>query len=104
MGGRLATTYDLTCNRPHTQQVYNGIGFGFEPGIPWPQSRDLTTRPPRPDSMGRGIKRWWFGVPMTMIGEDMQKCSRSRAMRVVAVGCISIRNLPENNEQNTTHF
>ncbi|GBM09915.1 hypothetical protein AVEN_86803-1 [Araneus ventricosus] len=26
-GGRLATTYDLTCNRPHTRRNFGGIGF-----------------------------------------------------------------------------
>ncbi|GBM84549.1 hypothetical protein AVEN_125665-1 [Araneus ventricosus] len=26
-GGRLTTTYDLTCNRPHTQRIFSGIGF-----------------------------------------------------------------------------
>ncbi|GBM00937.1 hypothetical protein AVEN_151392-1 [Araneus ventricosus] len=25
--GRLATTYDLICNRPHTRQIFSGIGF-----------------------------------------------------------------------------
>ncbi|GBO18550.1 hypothetical protein AVEN_72040-1 [Araneus ventricosus] len=24
-GGRLATTYDLTCNRPHTRRIFSGI-------------------------------------------------------------------------------
>ncbi|GBO37710.1 hypothetical protein AVEN_15254-1 [Araneus ventricosus] len=27
MGGRLATTYDLACNRPHTRRIFSGIGF-----------------------------------------------------------------------------
>ncbi|GBN55151.1 hypothetical protein AVEN_213934-1 [Araneus ventricosus] len=26
-GGRSATTYDLTCNRPHTRRTFSGIGF-----------------------------------------------------------------------------
>ncbi|GBM71064.1 hypothetical protein AVEN_35035-1 [Araneus ventricosus] len=26
MGGRLATTYDLECNRPHTRRIFVGIG------------------------------------------------------------------------------
>ncbi|GBM88756.1 hypothetical protein AVEN_4337-1, partial [Araneus ventricosus] len=26
-GGRLATTYDLACKRPHTRRLYRGIGF-----------------------------------------------------------------------------
>ncbi|GBM17210.1 hypothetical protein AVEN_6702-1 [Araneus ventricosus] len=26
-GGRLATTYDLACNRPHTRRIFSGIGF-----------------------------------------------------------------------------
>ncbi|GBM42379.1 hypothetical protein AVEN_130262-1 [Araneus ventricosus] len=26
-GGRLTTTYDLTCNRPHTRRIFSGIGF-----------------------------------------------------------------------------
>ncbi|GBO28048.1 hypothetical protein AVEN_25587-1 [Araneus ventricosus] len=45
-GGRLATTYDLARNRPHTRRIFSGIGFRA-----WnlrPQSRDLTTRPPHP--------------------------------------------------------
>ncbi|GBN07219.1 hypothetical protein AVEN_4328-1 [Araneus ventricosus] len=25
-GGRLSTTHDLSCNRPHTQRIFNGIG------------------------------------------------------------------------------
>ncbi|GBM53032.1 hypothetical protein AVEN_22408-1 [Araneus ventricosus] len=26
-GGRLATAYDLACNRPHTRWIVSGIGF-----------------------------------------------------------------------------
>ncbi|GBM12090.1 hypothetical protein AVEN_245486-1 [Araneus ventricosus] len=26
-GRRLATTYDLACNRPHTRRIFSGIGF-----------------------------------------------------------------------------
>ncbi|GBL73672.1 hypothetical protein AVEN_230670-1 [Araneus ventricosus] len=26
-GGRLATTCDLACNRPHTRRIFSGIGF-----------------------------------------------------------------------------
>ncbi|GBM50111.1 hypothetical protein AVEN_185497-1 [Araneus ventricosus] len=26
-GGRLTTTYDLTCSRPHTRRIFSGIGF-----------------------------------------------------------------------------
>ncbi|GBM09602.1 hypothetical protein AVEN_29448-1 [Araneus ventricosus] len=44
--GHLTTTIDLTCNRPHTRRIFSGSGF--EPGTLQPQSRDLTTRPPRP--------------------------------------------------------
>ncbi|GBM80018.1 hypothetical protein AVEN_203781-1 [Araneus ventricosus] len=46
MGERLATTYDLMCNRPHTRRIFSGIGFRT-----WNlrlQSRDVTIRPPRP--------------------------------------------------------
>ncbi|GBM12004.1 hypothetical protein AVEN_256093-1 [Araneus ventricosus] len=43
-GGRLAITYELACNRPPSMES------GFEPGTLLPQSRDLTTRPPRPSS------------------------------------------------------
>ncbi|GBM74784.1 hypothetical protein AVEN_38714-1 [Araneus ventricosus] len=25
-GGRLATTYHLACNRPHTRRIFSGIG------------------------------------------------------------------------------
>ncbi|GBM30296.1 hypothetical protein AVEN_52700-1 [Araneus ventricosus] len=41
-GGRLATAYDLACNRPHTRES------GFEPVTLRSRGRDLTTRPPRP--------------------------------------------------------
>ncbi|GBN16483.1 hypothetical protein AVEN_12156-1 [Araneus ventricosus] len=44
-GGRVATTYDLACNRPHTRRIFSGIGFRT-------RSRDLTTRPPR--TLGAG--------------------------------------------------
>ncbi|GBN30892.1 hypothetical protein AVEN_239465-1 [Araneus ventricosus] len=40
--GRLDTTYDLTCNMPHTRRIFSGIGC--RTGV---ESRDLTTRPPR---------------------------------------------------------
>ncbi|GBN99695.1 hypothetical protein AVEN_194701-1 [Araneus ventricosus] len=40
--GRLTTTYDLTCNKPHTRRIFSGTLR--------PQSRDLTTRPPLPDN------------------------------------------------------
>ncbi|GBN02608.1 hypothetical protein AVEN_249964-1 [Araneus ventricosus] len=29
-GGRLATTYDLMCNRPHTQRIFSGIWKEFK--------------------------------------------------------------------------
>ncbi|GBM81151.1 hypothetical protein AVEN_226971-1 [Araneus ventricosus] len=46
-GGRLATTYDLVCNRPHTRRIFRGIKFRTcDP--PAFQNRDLTTRPPWP--------------------------------------------------------
>ncbi|GBM89006.1 hypothetical protein AVEN_51210-1 [Araneus ventricosus] len=42
-GGRLATTYDLACNRPHTRRIFSGIGFRTcDPPT------EVTTRPPRP--------------------------------------------------------
>ncbi|GBM82761.1 hypothetical protein AVEN_272318-1 [Araneus ventricosus] len=35
---RLATTYDLTCNRPHTRQIFSGIGFRtWNPPAPKPR-------------------------------------------------------------------
>ncbi|GBO01025.1 hypothetical protein AVEN_40432-1 [Araneus ventricosus] len=45
-GGRLATTYDLACNR----SIYGGssVELGFEPGCLRPQSTDLATMPQRP--------------------------------------------------------
>ncbi|GBM52310.1 hypothetical protein AVEN_126391-1 [Araneus ventricosus] len=43
-GGRLATAYDLACNRPHTRQIFGGIGSRTLRS----QIRDLTTSPPRP--------------------------------------------------------
>ncbi|GBN70497.1 hypothetical protein AVEN_256454-1 [Araneus ventricosus] len=37
-GGRLATTYDLTCNRPHTQRIFSEIGFRtWNPPAPKPR-------------------------------------------------------------------
>ncbi|GBM76685.1 hypothetical protein AVEN_48807-1 [Araneus ventricosus] len=45
-GRRLTTTYDLTCSRPHTRQIFGGIGF--EPGTLRPRNRDLYHRSPRP--------------------------------------------------------
>ncbi|GBN07641.1 hypothetical protein AVEN_228397-1 [Araneus ventricosus] len=50
-GGRLATTYDLACNSP----IHGGssVESGFESGTLWLQSRDLTTRPPRPPRNNR---------------------------------------------------
>ncbi|GBM04204.1 hypothetical protein AVEN_41024-1 [Araneus ventricosus] len=37
---RLATTYDLACNRPHTRRIFSGIGFrACDP--PVPRSRTL---------------------------------------------------------------
>ncbi|GBN37669.1 hypothetical protein AVEN_77481-1 [Araneus ventricosus] len=37
-GGRLATTCDLACSRPHTQRIFSGIGFGtWDPPAPRPR-------------------------------------------------------------------
>ncbi|GBM78740.1 Calcium and integrin-binding family member 3 [Araneus ventricosus] len=34
-GGRLATTYDLACNRPHARRIFGGIGFrACDPPVP----------------------------------------------------------------------
>ncbi|GBM28798.1 hypothetical protein AVEN_130506-1 [Araneus ventricosus] len=44
-GGRLATTYDLACNRPHTRRIFSGIGFRtpfWEREIPWEIYSDET--------------------------------------------------------------
>ncbi|GBN14926.1 hypothetical protein AVEN_249819-1 [Araneus ventricosus] len=36
-GGRLAPTYDLTCNRPNTRRIFSGIGFRiWSPTAPRP--------------------------------------------------------------------
>ncbi|GBM53948.1 hypothetical protein AVEN_79920-1 [Araneus ventricosus] len=36
--GRLATMYDLTCNRPHTRRIFSGIGFRtWNPPAPRPR-------------------------------------------------------------------
>ncbi|GBL77974.1 hypothetical protein AVEN_143298-1 [Araneus ventricosus] len=37
-GGRLATMYDLACNRPHTRRIFRGIGFRTW-NLPTPKSR-----------------------------------------------------------------
>ncbi|GBM51456.1 hypothetical protein AVEN_147136-1 [Araneus ventricosus] len=42
-GGYLATTYYLTCNRPHTQRIFSGNGFRTLR----PRSQNHTTRSPR---------------------------------------------------------
>ncbi|GBN31563.1 hypothetical protein AVEN_100075-1 [Araneus ventricosus] len=49
-GGRLATAYDLACNRPHTRRIFSGIGFRT-----W-SPRDPTIRPPR--TPVRGMEKW----------------------------------------------
>ncbi|GBM66184.1 hypothetical protein AVEN_246404-1 [Araneus ventricosus] len=37
-GGRLTTTYDLACNRPHTRRIFSGIGFRtWSPPAPKPR-------------------------------------------------------------------
>ncbi|GBM76432.1 hypothetical protein AVEN_2083-1 [Araneus ventricosus] len=37
-GGRLTTTYDLMCNRPHTRRIFRGIGFRiWNPPAPKPR-------------------------------------------------------------------
>ncbi|GBN08988.1 hypothetical protein AVEN_215965-1 [Araneus ventricosus] len=37
-GGRLTTTYDLTCNRPHTRRIFSGIGSRtWNPPTPKPR-------------------------------------------------------------------
>ncbi|GBM99918.1 hypothetical protein AVEN_248275-1 [Araneus ventricosus] len=37
-GGRLTTTYDLTCNRPHTRRIFSGIGIRtWNPPAPKPR-------------------------------------------------------------------
>ncbi|GBO04014.1 hypothetical protein AVEN_114486-1, partial [Araneus ventricosus] len=34
-GGRLATTYGVACNRPHTRRIFSGIGFRTcDPPVP----------------------------------------------------------------------
>ncbi|GBM52788.1 hypothetical protein AVEN_34201-1 [Araneus ventricosus] len=38
MGGRLTTTYDLACNRPHTRRIFSGSGFrAWSPPAPQPR-------------------------------------------------------------------
>ncbi|GBO28602.1 hypothetical protein AVEN_99700-1 [Araneus ventricosus] len=44
MGGRLVTTYNLTCSRPHTRRIFIGIGFRTLRN----RSRYLTTKPLKP--------------------------------------------------------
>ncbi|GBL72316.1 hypothetical protein AVEN_115266-1 [Araneus ventricosus] len=37
-GGRLTTTYDLKCNRPHTRRIFSGIGSRtWNPPAPKPR-------------------------------------------------------------------
>ncbi|GBM62908.1 hypothetical protein AVEN_11364-1 [Araneus ventricosus] len=43
-GGRLNSTYDLTCNRPHTRRIFSGIGFRTL-HLPSPKPRPQTIRP-----------------------------------------------------------
>ncbi|GBN06611.1 hypothetical protein AVEN_260457-1 [Araneus ventricosus] len=53
--GRLDTTYDLACNRPHSRRFFRGIGFrAWSP----PASRSSPcTRPPRPPKIKMEL---WF--------------------------------------------
>ncbi|GBN31964.1 hypothetical protein AVEN_265879-1 [Araneus ventricosus] len=44
-GGRLATTYDLASNSPHTRRIFMESGLG--PATLRSRVQDLTTRPPR---------------------------------------------------------
>ncbi|GBL97118.1 hypothetical protein AVEN_144571-1 [Araneus ventricosus] len=37
-GGRLATTYDLACNKPHARRIFDEIGFR-DCGLPAPRPR-----------------------------------------------------------------
>ncbi|GBL84706.1 hypothetical protein AVEN_191151-1 [Araneus ventricosus] len=46
-GGRLVTTYDIACSRPHTRRIFSEIGF--RAWSPLAHSRDPTTRPLRPE-------------------------------------------------------
>ncbi|GBM52154.1 hypothetical protein AVEN_265627-1 [Araneus ventricosus] len=44
-GGRLATTFDLACNRPHTRWIFSGIGFSnLEPSGPKAETLSLGHR------------------------------------------------------------
>ncbi|GBM26459.1 hypothetical protein AVEN_217330-1, partial [Araneus ventricosus] len=46
-GGRLTTTYDLTCNRPHTRRIFSGIGSSnLEPSGPKAETLPLGHRGP----------------------------------------------------------
>ncbi|GBM74467.1 hypothetical protein AVEN_69470-1 [Araneus ventricosus] len=37
-GGRLTSTYDLACNRPHTRRIFSGIGLRtWNPPAPKPR-------------------------------------------------------------------
>ncbi|GBM46773.1 hypothetical protein AVEN_6054-1 [Araneus ventricosus] len=48
MGGHLATTYDLTCNRPHTRRIFSGIGFRTcDPPVPTLPLGHLSLATPR---------------------------------------------------------
>ncbi|GBM63961.1 hypothetical protein AVEN_17547-1 [Araneus ventricosus] len=47
-GGRLTTTYDLACNRPHTRRIFNGIGSrAWSPSGPKAETLPLGHRGPQ---------------------------------------------------------
>ncbi|GBO00242.1 hypothetical protein AVEN_116532-1 [Araneus ventricosus] len=52
-GRRLATTYDLSCSRPHTRRIFSGTGF--ESATLRSRGRDLTTRPPWPHALSERV-------------------------------------------------
>ncbi|GBO12022.1 hypothetical protein AVEN_63619-1 [Araneus ventricosus] len=63
-GGRLATTYDLACNRPHTRRIFSGIGFRTcDP--PVPRSRPFVT----------GKQTCKFRRKLLLISEDFNSLS-----------------------------
>ncbi|GBL91947.1 hypothetical protein AVEN_102525-1 [Araneus ventricosus] len=63
--GRLATTDDLACNRPHTRRIFSGIGFRTcDPPV---RGRDLTTRSQRPSLSAEDDS--WIGMGASVCQE-----------------------------------
>ncbi|GBM99096.1 hypothetical protein AVEN_138935-1 [Araneus ventricosus] len=72
-GGRLATTYDLACNRPNTRRIFSGIGFRT-----WKHSGPKAATLPlghRGLYAGAEVTRLWFTFTHRQTGCASKDCA-----------------------------